>query len=108
MQATEFERFVNLRGPSIYALKGAISHKAVPPTHTATDLEGIPDGLNTPIGELMSNDSWLPMIDDVWSLPDVAEEGTIIPIKTGQQFIFVKGDWYLLTGVRMNRSMRRQ
>lgn len=96
MLASEFEKFVNLQGPSIISLKGAISHKSVPQHITITDLDELPPALSTPIGALVGAHNWKTMRDDVWSLPDAAEQGTIIPIKTGQQYIYIDGNWYLL------------
>lgn len=96
MQASEFERFVNLQGPSIIALKGAISHKGIPRHISVTDIDELPSALSTPIGALVGARNWKQMRKDVWSLPDAAEQGAIIPLRTGHQYIFIDGNWYLL------------
>ena len=96
-KAEEFDHFVNLSGPSIIALKGSISHKCVPRHITVTDLKEIPEAMKTPLCDLVGAKNWKPMRRDPWHLPEKAAEGTIIPTHEGHLYIFISGNWYLIT-----------
>lgn len=93
--ASSFEKYLNLKKPPVFVLKGKIPPKYVPNGWLQQDLEVDPEEVNTPLTDLIFPGNFRRMIESPFDLPDEVEDGAIHITQQGMLFVGINGSWVM-------------
>ena len=96
MEYSDFEHFFMMQGPSVYVLKGSVSHKAMPPGWVVEDkikTEDLPHDFLMEIHEVASASNFKVMKDSIFDLPMDDIESTIRTTRDGLILLKTDNHW---------------